>query len=603
MEAAATASPPSVPSRVPPAARGGVLVAAVVAAVLAALLAHPFLFDKKGHYFYAIFNDLDPRVFAGDGDVESLRRFKSAYHEGLGLALRAAGVAPENVESIVRGLYVVSRFALVLLLVLFIRAWTDNAWTLLLVLLWSIHPRAAPLGATTDVSWFMPVLTHLEVAALLCLGALVCWLRLERPLLGWAVLSLSVFVHPLVTAHLAVACGPFLVLATPRRRDHLAGGMLFGTASVAAVMLLAPPAMGEMERAVFIRELLNDQHVAPGFYSFTSWASAVGTAALAVLAARRFVPPPASSFLAASIVTAFAAAIVLSLASVLVQWVLLMQLQPLRLFLWVQLFSFCALAIAIPRAFATDRQAAVALVAVMAFWFLNSPWIVLSAWLALAVVATSPTGRGIASVRTLALAAVGLVSLAFLGFRLWTLSSEIPLPSMPEIVAAMSLGVLAVVVKNSMASRLLMSAVLVWSVVWVRPDVSLDRPNDHWLDVQHWANRTTPLSARFMTPPDADRFRLWSLRTSVNEPIRALVWVHPQQYLDNAARARRAQAAYAVSPDDHQRLLSMAADLGADYVVLHDFWDSSRLQPLFRSGRYAVIAARSEQSIVERRDP
>src|SRR5690348_6526066 len=107
------------------------------------------------------------------------------------------------------GLYIVFRSALMCSLLMLVRSLRGPASVMALTAALCSLTKVVPLGG---IAVFAPKLTHVEVAMVLLVPAIAALLA-GRVRTFWVLMSASVFIHPLVTLHLAVLILPVLYVS------------------------------------------------------------------------------------------------------------------------------------------------------------------------------------------------------------------------------------------------------------------------------------------------------------------------------------------------------------------------------------------------------
>ena len=186
------------------------LIAAAFGLGLLSAASVPLRYDhgNSGRYLLPVLQATDGTLFPNDLVVESLKRFRSLVYDALGAVAKHSDLSPDGLESLFSWLYVASRILIVLAVMRLAIALDRDSLTALFAGIWSCFTSSVPVGGD---SLFVNVVTHGTVSLLL--GAASIWLLMEqRRLAGWVLLALNLFVHPLMTLHLALCIVPAYLL-------------------------------------------------------------------------------------------------------------------------------------------------------------------------------------------------------------------------------------------------------------------------------------------------------------------------------------------------------------------------------------------------------
>jgi hypothetical protein len=116
------------------------------------------------------------------------------------------------------------------------------------------------------------------------------------------------------------------------------------------------------------------------------------------------------------------------------------------------------------------------------------------------------------------------------------------------------------------AAAIAAAALVAVVAVRLRPHREHDPPADDWLALQRWAARATPVDARFLAPPRAPDFRVFSARASVVGTQDGQPAIFDEAYAAEWQRRRPAVAGYATH--DCAALADAARRFDARYLVI-----------------------------------
>ena len=148
--------------------------------------------------------------------MDAITRFRSAFYELLAWTARTTSIGADRIPTLFAALYVLIRSALVCSLFLLVRSLRGSAAALALTAALCSLAKVIPLGG---IALFAPKLTHVEVSMVFCVSAVAALLT-GRRMTFWSLMSASVFIHPLVTLHLAVVMLPVLYFTTWGRKPR-----------------------------------------------------------------------------------------------------------------------------------------------------------------------------------------------------------------------------------------------------------------------------------------------------------------------------------------------------------------------------------------------
>lgn len=110
-----------------------------------------------------------------------------------------------------------------------------------------------------------------------------------------------------------------------------------------------------------------------------------------------------------------------------------------------------------------------------------------------------------------------------------------------------------------------------------------------WREIQDWAARSTPSSARFLTPPALAGFRVYARRGTVVERKdgAAMLWTPG---FGRAWKERLGAVEEALAARDTTRLWAVARRYGADYAVVERAQTPPGSTPVHVNDRFQVLA-------------
>lgn len=589
---------------------GLLLLLAGVALGLISAASVPLRFDhgNSGRYLLPVLQASDPELFAGDPVVSSLQRFRSLFYDALILGVEVLELRPDEIETLFSWLYWTSRALLVLGIMAIARAFDTDPLTAFALGVWACFTSSAPVGGE---SLFVNVVTHSTAAFLLGAGGL--WALLSRRRLAfWLLLSAQLLVHPLMALHLLLCLGPAQLLLRRRiDRVDLIGGAIFGVSLL--ICSASIPPLSPQEAAVLQGAKGSMNHVALAAQSLPGWLSLLATLAVALGAwhRRRATDPSAKrDLLAAGIVCGIVAACLLSWLATTSEWVRLVQLQPLRTFVWIHLLCYLLIASAAVHHWRRRTAAAPALMALFMLSLVPSLWQPLFAVIALAALYR----EGWRPLWLAATAGLGLAIVAgWLARDLLPGLETLRTPVVPALVVSV-LGAFALATGERLrapaaCAALALACVLsAWS--WHRYYDDKDDPawgatyddrmHQDWDAARRWFAVNTPRSARVVVAGGRGNFRTLALRSAVGEPMSALVWVDPAVYLEIADEAGRVRECLVSPPDDGDPragtwrlpcLVRRAAEGDASYLLVEGDVDGGTTAPIRRFGPYRVYRA------------
>jgi len=577
--------------------------------ILFAVLASPFSItnNQSGRYLPSLLRNVYPALFENDIVVDAFDRFESVFYVGLAWLLKLLDRPLSQVESVFYGLYVFSKIALVGLIYFFARPLKHGIGFFILLGVWAVFQREASVGGSF---LFEPSLTHATVAGMIEIAALGFLMR-EKQFWFWAILAATLFIHSLMTIHLALVF--FFVLVVQERlrvsKSALAGMAIFGLSFLAYWLLMTPPAFSALESSLFIAKLSNSVHVAPQAQDALDWINMIGKVLLAILVYQRFFRgEKVYKHMASFVHIGSWLALLLGLAATISGSVRLAQLQPLRIYMWVNFFVFVLLACAIVAAVKKDRDLSVLVFAVFLLNVIGSALEVLLIWFAVFVLIAKtqqlrwPDLTFLVRAKSLR---VGTAILTLFAILLLMPFMPVRFDEFREPITVLTLLIcLPLFGENDRIKNWkwgLVALVLFIALVGQSKNVNDyfdSRQSESFNGISQWIAQNTPEDARFITAlPQArgsllrarvNNFRARSLRTTVSESIRGPFWVAPLLGRENDIRTEQVQLAWDGENWDLDALFSLANEYDTDYLLISgDF--SPKYPALQIQGEYSVL--------------
>ncbi len=583
-----------------------VIAGAVFFAALSVVL-NPFQFDhgNSGRYLLPVLKDMDPTLFSDDPQVEALEGFGSGFYLALSWVTTNLSTSPHDIERVMGGLFVFTRFLLAIALVWLAWELADSRlerWVLIsvLLLLFSFPVSVSVAG----VSIGFPTMNHAtlsEVAMVLS----VVFLISRRFVSMTVVNTVDVWIHPLMAVQRLISLGLAAIVGDrARMRPLLALGLiaLFGSSVVAYVYRLAPPPLSPDEVAIFLEAKGRMIHTSPFVQPWTSWMLFASLIYLAWFSTRRFGSGLADNRVRLMWLAAGISSVVgISFAALnhVFQNPVLTRFQPMRMFMLSWFILLVLVALGASRAFLMD----------------DASW----PWLAASLV-TIPIHGGVDVIVCCSSSFVlFLVTADRTGEQKWKRSRVLLTLFAISIVSAGvvsarsyhfvlgSLVVLAIcglswipVRRGVMASAILLVAVAAGVVsshryFRVESSESTGRPrvDAEYFRTLAWIQKNTAQNARFAVEPPMAFFRARSHRTCANQNISAVVWVDPSLSEEERIRAEQVDEIFEGTemPSMPAEVKRISGDHGFDHVVTRGdrFWG---YEPVYSSGSFFVYQIR-----------
>lgn len=563
----------------------------------------PFRFadSNSGRYLPILFRIMDPDLFPVDPVVDSFERFRSIFYTGLGAAFKTLGLSIRDVESLFTGIHIALKLVLLGVLFFFVRPLNLGPAAFFLFAAWAIHEKSAGVGSD---SMFAPSLTHATVAALIGIAALGFQLR-RLPLLFWLLAAGMIFVHAVMAIHLALIV--FLAAAVRDRgrlsRPEWLGAALFLLASLIYMLTMAPPGFSAEEAGLFLSAKGEMGHVSPQAQGIFGWTKALGQLLLGVLVCKSvFSDRKDFDRLYEWMLAGAILAPVLGFLAITTGQYQLAQLQPMRMFEWVNFIVFCILVCGVAALWKTDRMRSSLLLLVVLLNILDSLW--LFPWLFFVIFVFGTLlvehrqrrpGRQIRP----AVWKWGAAALLILPIGFYILKDWHPFESFydPFPILVILLSWLSAFWWSGMRpfrqEHLVVIAIafaLIGRSYYLHEYIEA-RQDQAYLQTSRWIAQNTPEDARFITAipgTSGGNFRARALRTSINESQSALFWVDPLVAVENEAQAAQVLGLWNERSWDLESLLSLARSWGADYLLVSAS-EPLRVPAVFQQGQYHVL--------------
>ena len=566
-------------------------------------LSVPLRYDhgNSGRYLIRVLRAADPELFPDDPVADSLERFHSLFYDVLAEGARRAAIAPDEVEGLFVWLYGISR-VLTILLVMAVAGEIDrDPVTVLWLGAWGCFTKSVPIGGD---SLFVNVVTHGTVSFLLGAGAV--WALLAGRRLGcWILLAVSLFVHPLMALHLALCLAPAQIVLRRRiDRIDVVGGIVFLVALAICSTTIPSLSAGEADLLVATKGAIN--HVALSAQGGLSWLKETVIVLVAVSAwwkTRGSAPSAGRDLLVLAVVCGAGAACLLSMAANGLGSARLVQLQPLRIFLWIHWLCFTLIASVAVRAWRRREPEAAPLAVFFVLSLIPTLWQYLFGTLALGALAVPrwrrawiwATGIGVA-----------LVAAGWLSRDLYPSLETLRHPLVPAL-ALLGLGAYGWAGvgqarhRAGLAAALLTVACGISAVSWHRyyDGRSYPRwgPSFHgrvdadWDVARRWIASRTPKNARFLVAGGRGNFRTLALRVGIGEPSSALAWVDPRLYRQVESIGGEVARSRVGGRWCLKRLAEMALRYDASYFLTEGETSASTAAPRFEIGAYRIYRA------------
>lgn len=552
---------------------------------------------NSGLYLLPVIRTLDPDIFKNDSAVDSLGKFSSLFYEVLSFGVRTFGVSPDNLVSVLRVIYAISKALLMVLVFILAYQLKKDLWLFLLMAAWVSHVKLVPVG---NILLFKPLLTHETMAFLLGVTALIFLLRRNYSLF-WLALGFSILFHSIMAFHLFLCVAPAAVLMDKFRfrfrfKKHLIGLILLVIFSLVYLLLMAPPFLSSREATIFFIEKGACKHVSPFNQSFLGWVHMLGVIALAYLANKFILKKKKSgNLIGLSLLCGTGFGLALSFAAVVTKVPLFALIQPMRIFLWVTFLAYLLIALAAVQTLRQNSQVGVILSAIIVLSVLNSLWSLMFVFAAIAYLIIEKywalLSRHI-SFSFPAFVFIGITLAVCVMIFSWIF--QLGHPHSPSHLPA---GLLIFLMSLTLMSKknycgLLVFILVGYSVIgtsFFRHDYFAGRMNLDWDKTRLWCRDNTDESDKFITPPDGNNFRIISLRSTVSEEMLALLWVDPFEYVKNQKRVSLVEQSRLKMKWNLKNLFSLAQKWGATYVVTEGAFEPIQTSPAFSSGDFCVF--------------
>lgn len=566
--------------------------------MVASSLAAPFRYDfgNSGRYLMVVAKRMDPELFPNDPVVTVMANFQSMFY----LLLPKVLSGPEHLERDMFMLFIAMKVALALSLFWLVRCLTKEPLAAFLLLAWSTQMTTAALGG---VALFGNVVTHGEIV--LVFGILTIRFAYKRLYcLFWALLCLALFIHSLVTIHLLACVLPVVWLAERGRRLHLLPGMAaFVVCFLAYIHWMTPPRLTAEESAIFIRAKGDIVHISPLAQFGSDYVKFFLLSALAILGQRRFLgAEPGAKQLVQFAIAGTIIGLLLAFAAVFGGILPFMQLQPMRIFLWVTLFLHVTVAWSAAAALTEKSPVGWAFLGFILLSMSGSLWAEGCALLAIVGLAVELLASAVHRPANLVRSSRWLlVAFAFV-VTIGALSGDRgPLQSLRNPwLLILALGLLLFIkIRTSEWSRMfwlviglcLCAAAIGSQGSWrYAREKDLKSSRHDWLAVCNWCRANSAKGDLFVTPPNGDNFRVHALRSCIGEEMSSLAWVSPRAYQDNADTSAAISKLFKNGCWDLKRMCEVARENGARFVVVKGNYQPAA-DPVFEQGIFSVHKA------------
>lgn len=589
------------------------VITCIIFMSIVSVFGSPFLFDRgnSGRYLIVSYKTIDPQLFQSDPVVTSLERFQSSFYDFLGWLGRTVGMLPERMEALIYFFYILSRVLLIIAFYYVATILEQGKWLFVLLAGWACHQKVVPVGG---MSIYMPILTHNDVAYVIILFALYHILT-ERFLLAWTLISLTVFIHSLVTLHFVACILPPLLLR--HRKDllkwrnaihsnsvksFLIGISIFIICTLLYLTFMSPPRLTPSGMSVFLSVKGGMAHVSVfnqspyylvmmiGLLMATTFSHLVltrGNDKCRLLHQAMWAGTILASSVSALAVTSRSAQLSL--------------FQPMRIFVWVVSFSYILLSVAVIEAFKLNQIGGIIISAMLIFIALSTPWAIVCLFIGAFYYAVKLFFAAFVNdqlldkltVLCLTIMAAGIFSGWLLGARQPFTSLATPVTIIPTLIGLFAIYFLPRIRhRQHLWSNIAVITLLLYGLgaasVYNYDYYGSPRVDPEWNNVRRWCQANTSKFDRFITPPEDDNFRSLAMRTSASERTSALVWVDPDQYLENDRIADRAAIGYANNKTDLNYLFKLASEWHCSYIIA-----KGGLQPpanvVYQIGKYSVV--------------
>lgn len=579
---------------------GFILFVLVCMIVLASVFGSPYRHADggSGRYLPNLYRYIDPTLFPNDPVADAFLRFQSVFYIGLGYLFRFLNISVMHVETCFYGIFIISKIGLLVLIYLLLKALKQDILGFVLLGMWVAHGKTAAVGGDSS---FGPILIHGTIAMLLGIAALTFHVRGNR-LAFWVTLSCAVFVHSLITLHLAMLALPVLFWQDRGRmsRGEVAGLVVFVAAFLVYLRWMTPPSFTSQETHLFLSAKGTMAHISPLNQSLIGWVNMLGRIALAWLAYRKFLfAGKAFSSFAGFMVAGALIATTFGLAAVETEFLQLAQLQPMRMFEWVNFFAFVLLVCATVVAWQDGKPLGILLLVVILLNILDSLWGI--AWLYLGITCFILEWMRV-RIKLLSVLDImiflrwGGIGLALAATAMWLLRDYHSFESFRDIVPVVVVLGCSVLFwfsgESSETRQMLVTGVLAISLLGHSINVHRyfgARQNSDFDAACLWIASNTSPDARFITAVmNGNNFRARAMRTSVNESQSALYWVDPIAAEGNGKTSQKVFSARSGEMWDMNVLNVIAEDWHADYILLEGGFPAET-KPVHSCGEYHIF--------------
>jgi hypothetical protein len=578
------------------------ILCCVVTFGLVSVLGNPFLYDKgnSGRYLLGVIQAADPELFQNDQTVETLKRFRSGFYDVLAIGFEWSGAPPVHLKTTIEALYILSKFGLALALFGLAQTLSKDLGVFILFASWAAHQTGSPVGGET---LFLPTLQHSNIV--LILGLFALWMYFQKKyLVFWILISISILIHSLMAFHFILCVVPLLLYLNRNRwKSHAFGLLLVVISTLYYFAFMAPSALSLEEARIFLEAKGTISHISLLGQEGIEWIKMIGLVSLALVSYRRFASKNRFlRILAGFMISGVLAGFSLSLIPTFFPSPDLHKLalfQPVRIFVWVTLFSYLIILTSAVESLKTSRYSHLILILTILFTMLNSLWSLWMIYIGIFITVISGYSAFIkkkigVEVETIAratlLVSIGGIFLMFLlGERQPFESFRNPNTIIPGIIL---LTFILIPRWQKQAYPFVIGFLIIYGIVAgsiYRYQYYNERTDPAWDVVRTWVSQNTAKTDLFLIAGGDGNFRPISFRSSAGEMESALAWVAPLIYLENQEAGELVRVGKMADGWDLMYLLSLAQQWNCQYLVLEGQYFPDNSTPSFQTGQYTVI--------------
>jgi len=584
----------------------------VIIFTIISLVGIPFRYDQlsNGRYVLRVIKAADPELFPNDSVVESLNRFAGLFYIFLAKIYEITKASPQSVEQTIYILYVIAKFLLIIAILCVTRSLSHKVILFILLAAWVSYRQDGLLGGE---ALFENELNHSTFSEIFGLIAL-CFLFRQYYFYFWLLLSFSILIHPLVSAHLALCIIPVIFFINRNfQKENIIGLILLLFTSFLYFFLLSPPSFSGEEAQIFLNAKGTISHISPFNQNSIGWIRLILLMILTLLGLKIIDKLTLNEKLIIwFIICGSLISITLSLIAISTKWVRLAQFQPMRIFSWVTFFIYLLLAIITVKTWYKKLMTSIILVAVFALEILRSLWALPFALIGIIdlLVRNYTKKRGYDVSFWDNLVIVGIISIVVVMFLLWKVSKLFSFPittflnPLPLGVGIMLVGLVFLRQGEYLKRTAILVAIIVYALLggaihwhlyydtrdhpeW---DASIYKARTHpdWDAVRRWCRDHTPKDARFIVAGGYGNFRALAWRTVIGEPMGALAWVDPLEYARNEKQLQKVLSTYEDGFWNLNKLFDLAKQWNVSYIIVNGPYKPF-IQPIFQTGSFSVF--------------